>query len=138
MRASGWNRIPLLRVTNVSIEPGESNLDDLIADTDEGVYMEANRSWSIDDRRLNFPFGTEIGYQIRNGKLSWMLRNCTYAGLTPRFWRSGEHQSNRNHWEVWGTPNCGKSQPSQIARTGHGAAPARSRDVQVGAMKPGS
>jgi TldD protein len=132
MRASGWNRIPLIRMTNVSIEPGEWTLDDLIADTDDGIYMETNRSWSIDDRRLNFQFGAEIGYEIRQGKLGRLLRNCTYTGVTPQFWGSCDAVCNRDHWQVWGTPNCGKGQPSQIAHTGHGAAPARFRNVRVG------
>jgi len=135
MRASGWNRIPLIRMTNVSIEPGAWDLDDLIADTDEGIYMETNRSWSIDDKRLNFQFGTEIGYEITNGRRGRMLKNCTYTGMTPQFWRSCDAVCNDDHWEIWGTPNCGKGQPSQIAHTGHGAAPARFRNVQVGVMK---
>ncbi len=135
MRASGWNRIPLIRMTNVSIEPGTWDLDDLIADTDEGIYMETNRSWSIDDKRLNFQFGTEIGYEITNGRRGRMLRNCTYTGMTPQFWRSCDAVCNEDHWEIWGTPNCGKGQPSQIAHTGHGAAPARFRSVQVGVME---
>jgi TldD protein len=135
MRASGWNRIPLIRMTNVSIEPGAWELDDLIADTDEGIFMETNRSWSIDDKRLNFQFGTEIGYEIRDGQRGRMLKNCTYTGMTPQFWRSCDAVCNDDHWEIWGTPNCGKGQPSQIAHTGHGAAPARFRNVQVGVMK---
>ena len=80
MRASGWNRIPLVRMTNVSLEPGTWEFDDLIADTDEGIFMETNRSWSIDDRRYNFQFGTEIAYEIKRGKLGRMLRNPTYTG----------------------------------------------------------
>ena len=135
MRASGWNRILLVRMTNVSLEPGHWTFDDLIADTDEGLYMETNRSWSIDDRRLNFQFGTEMGYEVKRGKLVRLLKNCTYTGITPRFWRSCDAICNRDHWEVWGTPNCGKGRPSQIAHTGHGAAPARFRDVQVGVMR---
>ncbi len=132
MRASGWNRIPLIRMTNVSIEPGVWDLDDLVADTDEGIYMETNRSWSIDDKRLNFQFGTEIGYEITNGRRGRMLKNCTYTGMTPEFWRSCDAVCNDDYWEIWGTPNCGKGQPSQIAHTGHGAAPARFRNIQVG------
>jgi TldD protein len=135
MRASGWNRIPLIRMTNVSIEPGTWDLDDLVGDTDEGIYMETNRSWSIDDKRLNFQFGTEIGYEITNGRLGRMLKNCTYTGMTPRFWCSCDAVCNEDYWEIWGTPNCGKGQPSQIAHTGHGAAPARFCNVQVGVMK---
>jgi TldD protein len=135
MRASGWNRIPLIRMTNVSIEPGEWTLDDMIADTDEGIYMETNRSWSIDDKRLNFQFGTEIGREIKNGKLGDLVKNPTYTGITPRFWGSCDAVGNRASWVVWGTPNCGKGQPEQVAHTGHGAVPARFRNVQVGLMK---
>ena len=135
MRATSWNRIPLIRMTNVSLEPGEWELEDLIADTDQGIYMMTNRSWSIDDRRYNFQFGTEIGYEIRKGKLGRMLRNCTYTGITPQFWNSCDAICNQNHWNMWGTPNCGKGQPSQIAHTGHGAAPARFRNVRVGVYK---
>ena len=86
MRADGWNRIPLIRMTNVNLEPGEWEFEDLVADTDEGIYMELNKSWSIDDKRLNFQFGTEIAYEIKGGKLGGLLRNATYTGITPQFW----------------------------------------------------
>ncbi len=135
MRADGWNRIPLIRMTNVNLEPGEWEFDDLIADTDEGIYMELNKSWSIDDKRLNFQFGTEMAYEIKNGKMGRMLKNATYTGITPQFWGSCDAICNENHWRVWGTPNCGKGQPGQVAHTGHGTAPARFRNVQVGVMK---
>ncbi len=135
MRASGWNRIPLIRMTNVSLEPGAWTLEDMIADTGDGVYLETNRSWSIDDKRLNFQFGTEIGREIKNGKLGDLIKNATYTGITPRFWGSCDAIGNRDSWVVWGTPNCGKGQPEQVAHTGHGAAPARFRNVQVGLMK---
>ncbi len=135
MRASGWNRIPLIRMTNVSLDPGSWTLEDLIADTDDGIYMETNRSWSIDDRRLNFQFGTEIGREIKSGKLGDLVKNATYTGITPVFWGSCDAVCNDGHWVVWGTPNCGKGQPEQVAHTGHGAAPARFRNVQVGIMK---
>jgi TldD protein len=135
MRASGWNRIPLIRMTNVSLEPGTWTLADMIADTDDGIYMETNRSWSIDDKRLNFQFGTEIGREIKHGKLGALVKNATYTGITPRFWGSCDAVANRDEWVVWGTPNCGKGQPEQVAHTGHGAAAARFRNVQVGVMK---
>lgn len=137
MRASGWNRIPLIRMTNVSLEPGKWSLDDLIADTEEGILMETNRSWSIDDRRYNFQFGTEFGHEIKNGKRGRLLRNCTYTGITPEFWNSCDAVSNEDHWVMYGTPNCGKGQPGQVAHTGHGAAPARFRNVQVGVHQLG-
>ncbi len=134
-RASGWNRIPLVRMTNVSIEPGDSSLEEMIGTTDDGIYMAFNRSWSIDDRRLNFQFGTELAYEIKNGKRGALLKNATYTGITPEFWRSCDAIANRDEWVVWGTPNCGKGQPSQTMHTGHGAAPARFRNVRVGVAK---
>ncbi len=135
MRADGWNRLPLIRMTNVNLEPGDWTFDDLVADTDDGIYVELNRSWSIDDKRLNFQFGTEIAYEIKNGKMGRLLKNATYTGMTPQFWGNCDAICNADHWRVWGTPNCGKGQPPQVAHTGHGAAPARFRDVQVGLMK---
>jgi len=134
-RASGWNRIPLVRMTNVSVEPGTWTLDDLIADTDDGIYMETNRSWSIDDQRLNFQFGTEVAYEIKGGKRGDLLKNATYTGITPRFWGSMDAICNRDHYTVWGTPNCGKGRPMQVAHTGHGAAPARFRNVRIGVVR---
>jgi TldD protein len=132
MRADGWNRIPIVRMTNVNLEPGDWEMGDLIADTGEGLYMELNRSWSIDDKRLNFQFGTEIAYEIKNGKMGRMIKNATYTGITPEFWGSCDAICNANHWRVWGTPNCGKGQPGQVAHTGHGTAAARFRNVRVG------
>jgi TldD protein len=134
MRASGWNRTPLIRMTNVSLEAGDWDLKDLIADTEDGIFMETNRSWSIDDRRYNFQFGTEIGYEIKNGKMGKMLRNCTYTGITPEFWNSCDAVCNEDYWQMWGTPNCGKGQPMQVAHTGHGAAPARFRNIRIGVV----
>jgi TldD protein len=98
MRATGWNRVPLVRMTNVSLEPGTWDFDDLIADTDDGLYMETNRSWSIDDKRLNFQFGTEVGYEIKGGKRGRLLKNCTYTGLTPEFWNSCDAVCDENDW----------------------------------------
>ena len=135
MRADGWNRIPIIRMTNVNLEPGRWELDDLIADTDDGIYMELNKSWSIDDKRLNFQFGTEIAYEIKKGKMGRMLKNATYTGITPSFWAGCDAICDASHWNVWGTPNCGKGQPPQVAHVGHGTAPARFRDVRVGLMK---
>ena len=135
MRASSWNRIPLIRMTNVSLQPGAWTLDGLIADTDDGIYLETNRSWSIDDRRYNFQFGTEIGREIKNGKLGRLLRNCTYTGITPEFWRSCDAVCGPQYWQLWGTPRCGKGQPGQIAHTSHGASPTRFRNVRVGVMR---
>ncbi len=132
MRAEGWNRIPLIRMTNVSLLPGTWRLEDLIADTNDGIYMETNRSWSIDDRRYNFQFGTEIGWEVKGGKKVRMLKNPSYGGITTEFWNSCDAICGPECWTLWGTPNCGKGQPMQTMGTGHGASPARFRKVRVG------
>ncbi|MEO8250879.1 MAG: TldD/PmbA family protein [Chloroflexota bacterium] len=132
-RASGWNVIPLIRMTNVNLHPGDAgSLEDLISDTADGLLVSTNHSWSIDDRRLNFQFGTEIGWLIRNGRLTEMVKNPTYTGITPRFWGSCDAICGPEEWHLWGLPNCGKGEPMQTHRVGHGAAPARFRGVQVG------
>jgi TldD protein len=120
----------MVRMTNVGLVPGESSLEEIIAATDDGIYMETNRSWSIDDKRLNFQFGTEVGYEVKNGQLGRLLRNPTYTGIGPRFWASMDMLS--SEIVPWGTPNCGKGQPGQVARVSHGVAPGRFHDVHVG------
>ena len=136
MRADGWQNIPLVRMVNVSLEPGRWDFANLIKDTENGLFLSTNRSWSIDDRRINFQFGTEIAYEIKNGKLTGKIfKNPIYSGITPQFWNSCDAICNKNHWEIWGTPNCGKGEPSQLAHTGHGASPARFRKVKVGFKK---
>jgi TldD protein len=133
MRADGFARQPIVRMTNVNLEPGDAgSLEDLIAATDNGIYMETNRSWSIDQRRLHFQFGTEIAWEIEGGVRRRMLRNPTYAGVTPQFWASLDAICSRPAWKLWGVINCGKGEPGQSMHVSHGAAPARFRDVQVG------
>ena len=132
MRADGWSRMPLVRMTNLHLEPGEGSFDELIQDVAEGVYMETNKSWSIDDKRLNFQFGTQIAWEIRNGKLGRMFRDATYTGVTPIFWGKLDAVAGPEEWQLFGLTNCGKGQPGQEAHVSHGAAPARFRGVDVG------
>lgn len=134
MRAAGWARVPIVRMSNVSILPGEEPLsfEELIGSTDDGIYMETNRSWSIDDKRYNFQFGCEAAWEIKGGKLGRMLRNPSYSGISTEFWNSMDAICDRRYWTLWGTPNCGKGQPEQGMGTGHGAAPARFRQVKMG------
>jgi TldD protein len=135
-RAWSWNRIPLIRMTNINLRPGEAgSLDDLISDTDDGIFMSINKSWSIDDRRLNFQFGDQAGWLIRNGKLTELVKNPTYTGITPEFWGSCDAICGLDEWTLWGLPNCGKGEPGQLGHVGHGAAPARFRNVKVGVGK---
>jgi len=132
VRGDGFNRLPMVRMTNVGLLPGDSSLDEIIAETGDGVYMATNRSWSIDDRRLNFQFGCEIGWEVKNGKLGRMVRNPTYTGITPQFWGGLDMLAGADEMVYWGTPNCGKGQPMQIGHTGHPAGPGRFANVRVG------
>jgi TldD protein len=132
MRAEGWNRMPLVRMTNLHLEPGEGTLEDLLGDVSDGLYLETNKSWSIDDKRLNFQFGTQVAWEIKNGRVGRMLRDATYTGITPQFWGKLDAVGGRESWRLYGLTNCGKGQPGQSAHVSHGAAPARFRDVQVG------
>lgn len=135
MRADGWNRIPLIRMTNVNLEPGTEKLEDIIADTKQGIFMTTNKSWSIDDKRLNFQFGCEFARGIKNGKFTHVYKNPTYAGITPQFWNSCDAIADKDSWHLFGVPNCGKGEPGQVSFVGHGTAPARFRNVQIGIVR---
>jgi TldD protein len=132
VRAQSWEYVPMIRMCNLNLLPGSVPFDRLFDDVKQGIYMESNRSWSIDDRRLNFQFGCEIGWEIKNGKLGRILKNPTYAGMTPRFWNACDAIADERSWFAWGTPNCGKGEPMQTGRTTQAAAPARFRNVTVG------
>ena len=132
MRADGWARMPLVRMTNLHLEPGSGSFEELLDGVDEGVYLETNKSWSIDDKRLNFQFGTQVAWEIRDGRLGRMLRDATYTGVTPTFWATLDAVAGPEAWKLNGLTNCGKGQPGQSARVSHGASPCRFRDVRVG------
>ena len=134
MRAVSWNKIPLVRMTNVNLEPGDWTVEEIIKDTKQGIYLDLNKSFSIDDRRLNFQFGTEVAWEIKDGAIGQMLKNPVYSGITPEFWNACDAVAGRgkNEWKVWGIPNCGKGEPGQPCWVGHGAAPARFRNIKVG------
>jgi len=132
MRADSWSRPPIIRMINVSLEPdpdGPSSLDELIADTDDGILMTTNRSWSIDDLRLNFQFSCEAGWEIKRGKITRLVKFPLYTGSTPRFWGSCDAICNEDAWQMWGLSSCGKGDPMQLMGVGHGCAPARFRNV---------
>lgn len=132
VRAESAARIPIIRMTNINLEPGDVPLEQIIADTKRGIFVETNKSWSIDDLRLNFQFGCEVAWEIENGRLGRMLRNPLYTGDTPGFWRSCDAVGDRSSWQVWGLPNCGKGDPMQTMRVAHGAPAARFRNVEMG------
>jgi TldD protein len=133
MRADGFARQPIVRMSNVNLEPGDAGtLEELIASTERGLYLETNRSWSIDSRRLHFQFATEAAWEIVDGERRGLVRNASYSGTTPDFWGSLDAICSPSEWRLWGLTNCGKGEPGQAMGVSHGAAPGRFRDVQVG------
>jgi len=135
MRADGWNSIPLIRMTNLNLEPGQWDYNELIADTKKGLLLDTNKTWSIDDKRLNFQFGTEAAWEIKDGKLGEMYKNPVYTGMTPKFWNSCDAICDNKLWHIWGIPSCGKGEPMQTAHVAHGTSPARFNNVSVGVSK---
>lgn len=131
-RAQGWQNIPIVRITNLSLQPGDWELSDLMADTENGIYLDTNKSWSIDQWRLNFQFGVEAAWEIKGGKKGQILKNANYQGITPEFWGSCDAICNEKYWSLNGVWNCGKGQPGQIAEMSHGSSPSRFRNVTVG------
>jgi len=130
MRADTY-KLPIIRMTNVSLEPGDWDYNELIEDTRDGILMDTNYGWSIDQKRYNFQFNCEKGYRIKNGSLGEMIRGPGYSGITPEFWNACDAVGNQKSWVLWGTPNCGKGQPQQVMGTGHGAAPSRFRNIRT-------
>lgn len=132
MRGDGWNRLPIIRMTNINLLPGDSSLDELIKGTEKGLVVEGVKSWSIDDRRLNFQFACQYGRLIENGELGAVVKDSTYTGRTPDFWGNCDGVAGPSEWRIWGVPNCGKGEPGQTGHVGHGVSHARFRNVRVG------
>ena len=134
-RADSYSSIPIVRQNNFYLEPGKEPLspEELIADTDDGIYIEGHGSFSIDQKRLNFQFGGDAFWEIKGGKLGDMLKNVTYHAITPEFWGSCDAICDERYFRLEGIMNCGKGDPGQVARMSHGSAPARFRGVSVGA-----
>ena len=135
MRADGWQNLPLVRMTNINLEPGDWNKQEIIEETDKGILFDGVKSWSIDDKRLNFQFGTEIGWLVEDGEVTKMIKNPTYTGITYDFWNKCNAISGKDEWKLHGVPNCGKGEPPQTMRVGHGCAPSRFKDIRVGVGK---
>ncbi|MBK7092737.1 MAG: TldD/PmbA family protein [bacterium] len=131
-RAEGWGNVPLVRMTNLTLEPGDKKFADMIAEIEDGIYIEGVEQWSIDDNRDNFTLGGEVGWEIKGGKLGAMVKSPSYSGNTVQFWNSCDSTGHKDEWVLWGTPNCGKGEPGQNGRTAQGAAYVRFRQVKVG------
>ena len=135
MRAESWAVPPLIRMTNVNLEPGTATLDELCRGIKHGYLLSTNKSWSIDDQRLNFQFTTELGWEITNGKIGRLVKNPLYTGITPQFWGRCTGVGRREDWRLWGVPNCAKGEPMQLMHVGHGASYARFDGVTVAPAK---
>lgn len=132
--AMNWANIPLIRMTNINLEPGNWSEEEMIRDTKKGVLVDSPKSWSLDDKRVNFHFGGEIAYEIADGEIVGMVKNPAYTAITPEFWASCDAVAGKNkgEWQVWGDTNCAKGEPVQVVQPGHGAAQVRFRNVKVG------
>lgn len=130
-RSSSWNRAPIDRMANINLEGGDLTLNEMISKVERGVMMYANRSWSIDDYRRKFQFGCEYGKLIENGKLTKTLKNPNYRGISVPFWNSLVGLTNSETIETFGSPYCGKGEPSQIIRVGHSSPYALFKNIEV-------
>ena len=132
-RADHWSSIPIVRIPNLFLMPGKEPLspDELIADVKHGLYFEGMDSFSIDQRRLNFQFGGNAVWEIKNGKKAGMLKAALYQSRTPTFWNACDATCDEKYWRPHGVMNCGKGDPMQIAQMTHGAAPTRFRKINI-------
>jgi TldD protein len=137
-RAQSASRMPIVRMTNLNLLPDENgprSLEEMISDIKDGIYLKTTRSWSIDDLRLNFQFAVEYAQEIRNGRLGRVVKNASYTGITPTFWRNVVSIGGPETFQMWGFVNCGKGDPMQLMHVGHGSPIVRVRNLQVGAVK---
>ena len=118
-------------MANLNLEPGESQFTEMVNAIERGVYMQTNLSWSIDDSRNKFQFGCEWGQVIENGKLTAVVKNPNYRGVSATFWRNLKMVGNADTLEVLGSPYCGKGEPNQVIRVGHASPPCIFANVEV-------
>ena len=130
-RACNWNRPAIDRMANLNLEPGDASLASLIARVEDGVMMDANRSWSIDDSRNKFQFGCEIGWRIERGEVTGVVRNPNYRGVSSHFWRHLAAVGDRSTHRVLGVPNCGKGEPNQAVYVGHATPACLFTEIEV-------
>jgi TldD protein len=134
-RADGFNRFPIIRMTNINLLPGEKSLEEIISEVKEGLFLSTVKSWSIDNERLNFQFTVEWAQEIKEGKLGKVYKNANYTGITPNFWHSCDAVADEKSFSLWGFLNCGKGDPMQIIQVSHGSPAARIRNVQTGVAR---
>jgi TldD protein len=131
--ADSWSSFPMQRMPNIWLKAGDKplTLDQLISDTKDGLLFDGMGSFSIDQQRYNFQFGGDAVWEIKNGKVGDMVKNAAYQSKTTDFWGSLDAVCSQEHWENWGVFGCGKGEPPQSARMGHGSAPARFRQANI-------
>lgn len=132
MRAEGWQNLPLVRMSNINLLPGDWSKKEIIEETDKGIIFDGPKSYSIDDKRLNFQFGSELGYLVENGEIKKLIKNPTYTGISYDFWRNCDAIAGDDEWRLHGDSQCGKGEPHQTMKVGHGCAPSRFKDIRVG------
>lgn len=130
-RSTSWNRAPIDRMSNINLEPGNSTLEDMIKSVKRGVLMMTTRSWSIDDYRNKFQFGCEYGRLIEDGKLTSIVKNPNYRGITSPFWNKLKMVGDKSTFEIGGTSNCGKGEPNQVIFVGHASPACLFENVEV-------
>lgn len=135
MRADGYHRIPIIRMTNIILQPGDWRFTDLIQETKRGLLVGVNQSWTIDDRRENFDYTAQYGYEIKNGKIGNMIKTPAFRGTTLDFWKSCDAICDQEHFQLYGLPICGKGEPWQGGPISHGCSPARFKNVLIGVSK---
>lgn len=130
-RATSWGRIPIVRMVNLSLEPGNGSLDDLVSQVDDGLYVETPSSWSLDDKRMNFHFSAELCREIKNGRWGELRKGASFQGRTPPFWSSVQAIAGPDEWRLWGFPHCAKGEPLQLCPVSHGASPILVTNLQM-------
>ncbi len=132
-RACAFYRAPIERMTNINIDPGQDgSLEDIIRNTERGVVLAGEKSWSIGSNREQFHFSTDIGWLVEDGERKGVVKDCAYSGLTLDFYRSLTAVGDESTWKVQYVDNCGKGAPGQVMQLGHGVPVCRFDNVKVG------
>jgi TldD protein len=131
--ADNWASIPFQRMPNVSLQPNEKDVteQDILAATEDGVYIKGDGSYSIDHQRYNFQFSGQTFWEVKNGKITTQLRDVAYQANTPDFWKSLDMLGGRGTYQLGGAFSDGKGQPSQSNSVSHGCPIARFARVNV-------
>jgi len=131
--ADSWSSVQFQRMPNVSLLPGDKDigLDEIVAATDRGIIVKNRGSWSIDHQRYNFQFSGQVFYEVKNGKITGMLKDVAYQARTPDFWNSMDMIGGQKSYWLGGSFGDGKGEPAQSNSVTHGCVPARFKNVNI-------